>query len=150
VLGKFFAAWAVVALALALTAPMVITVCYLGDPDPGPIVASYLGSMLLAGTYLAIGGFFSCLTRSQVISLVLAAVACALFLLAGSPMLLEFASGILPAWMVGALESLSLQSRFESMQRGVIELRDLALFGLLTAGWLWANVVALRERMAAG
>lgn len=150
VLGKFLAAWTVLALALVLTAPMVITVCYLGDPDWGPIATGYLGSLLLAGAYLAIGIFFSALTRNQVIAFILAVVACALFLYAGSPSAMDYLSRFLPVRMVEMAESLSFQLRFESLTRGVIELRDIGFFLILTAGWLWANVVALKERMAAG
>jgi len=150
VLGKFFAAWSVIALALVLTCPMVITVCYLGDPDPGPIVSGYIGSLLLAGAYLAIGSFFSCLTRNQVIAFVLAVVVCGLFLFAGSPRGLNYLARFLPMGLVEAAESLSFRSRFESIQRGVIEVRDVTFFLLLGAGWLWANVVALQERRAAG
>jgi len=150
VLAKFFAAWTVIALALALTFPMVLTVCYLGDPDWGPIITGYLGSVLLAGCYLAIGSFCSGMTRNQVVAFVLAVVVCAAFLYAGSPSAMEYASRFLPGGLVSAMESLSFQSRFESMMRGVIELRDLTFFVLLTAGWLWANVVVLQERRAAG
>lgn len=150
VLGKFFAAWSVVGLALLLTAPMVVTVCYLGDPDGGAIFTGYVGSMLLAGAYLGIGSFFSGLTRSQVIAFVLAVVVCALFFFAGSPTVLDYLSGALPMGLVEGVESLSFRSRFESIQRGVIELRDLAFFGLLGAGWLWANVVALEQRRMTG
>ena len=150
VLGKFVAAWSVIALALVLTFPMVQTVAYLGDPDPGPIVTGYLGSLLLAGTYLAIGSFFSALTRNQVIAFVLSVVACALFLYAGSPSALEYLSGFFWQGLLEAAESMSFQSRFESMLRGVIELKDVAFFLLLGAGWLCANVVVLDERRAAG
>ncbi len=150
VLAKFFACWAVIALALVLTCPMVITVCYLGDPDWGPIVTGYLGSLLLAGTYLAIGSFFSCLSRNQVIAFVLSVVACVVFLYAGSPSVMNYLAGFLPAGLVRVVESLSFRSRFESIQRGVIEFRDVAFFVLLASGWLWANVIALRGRIAAG
>jgi len=151
VLAKFFACWAVLALALVLTCPMVITVSYLGSPDAGTIVTGYLGALLLAGMYLAIGSFFSCLTRNQVIAFVLGVVACALFFFAGSPYMLNLLAGFqMPAKLLEAVESLSLQSRFESFQRGVIGLRDVGFFLLLAAGWLWANIVALKERMAAG
>jgi len=150
VLAKFFAAWTVLALALALTGGMVITVAYLGDPDLGPIWAGYLGSLLLAGGYLAIGSFFSCLTRNQVIAFVLAVAACALFYFAGSPKFLSFLARYLPEVIVEMAESLSFQIRFKSITRGVIEVRDLAFFILPIIGWLWANTVALKERMAAG
>jgi len=150
VLGKFFAAWTVLALALALTAGMVIMVCSLGSPDPGPIVTGYLASLLLAGSYLAIGSFFSCLTRNQVVAFVLAVGACALFHFAGSPKVLSLLSRPAPGTLVDIVESLSFQRRFSSMSRGVIELRDLAFFIFPMVGWLWASTVALKERMAAG
>jgi ABC-2 type transport system permease protein len=149
VLGKFFAAWSVLLLALALTFPMVMTVTYLGDPDWGPIVTGYIGSLLLGGAYLAIGSFFSILTRSQVIAFVLGAVSCGIFLYMGSPSAMSGMSSFAPLGFVEAMESLSFQSRFESIQRGVIELRDILFFILLTAGWLWANTILLEERRAA-
>jgi len=150
VLGKFFAAWAVVALALALTFPLAATVYHLGTPDTGQIVAGYLGSLLVAGCYLAIGSFFSAMTHSQVIAFVLSVVACGFFLYAGSPNTLEYLSAYLPGGLVRVVETFSFRSRFESIQRGVIEIRDLVFFVLLAAGWLWANIVVLEERKAAG
>jgi len=149
VLGKFFAAWSILLLALALTFPMVMTVTYLGDPDWGPIVTGYVGSLLLAGAYLAIGSFFSVLTRSQVIAFVLGVVFCGMFLYLGSPRVMATVSGFAPMGFVEAIESLSFQTRFESIQRGVIELRDLLFFILLIAGWIWANIILLEERRAA-
>jgi len=151
VLGKVFAAWTVIALALALTFPMILTVAYLGNPDPGPIVTGYLGSLLLAGCYLAIGSFFSSLTSNQVIAFVLGVVACALFYFSSSPSVMQYLSSVgFPLSFVAALESLSFQSRFESLQRGVIEIRDLTFFLFLGAGALWANALLLKERTAAG
>lgn len=149
VLGKFFAAWTVLAIALALTFPMAITVAYLGDPDWGPIVTGYVGSLLLAGAYLAIGSFFSAVTRSQVIAFILAVVACGAFYSAGSPTVTEFVARVFSGGLAEAVEVMSFQSRFESILRGVLELRDLAFFVLLAAGWLWANMLILEERKAA-
>jgi len=149
VLGKFLAAWTVLALALVLTFPMVITVCHLGDPDWGPIVSGYFGSLLLAGAYLAIGSFFSAVTRNQVVAFILAVVACGAFYSAGSPMVTDFVARVLSGGLAEAVEMLSFQSRFESIQRGILELRDLAFFAILAAGWLWANVMILEERKAA-
>ena len=150
VLGKFVAALGVILLALILTYPMVFVVCYLGEPDMGPIWAGYLGSLLLAATFLAIGSFFSTLTRSHVIAFVLAVVCCAVFLFAGSPAALDYLHTVLPGGLWEVVERLSVQTRFESMERGVIEIRDVAFFVFLTVGWLWANIVALNERRAAG
>ncbi len=150
VIGKFAAAWVFMGLALILTFPMLLTVIYLGNPDIGPIIAGYLGALLLAGAYLAIGSFFSSLSRNQVIAFVLGVVGCAVFLFAGSPTVLNYLSGILPIELLDAFEGLSFRSRFESLQRGVIEIRDVLFFLILTAGWLWANVVAIEERRTAG
>lgn len=149
VLGKFFAAWTVLALALAATFPMVITVFSLGSPDWGPIITGYLASLLLAGTYLAIGGFFSGITGNQVIAFVLGVVACAFFLYSASPTALQFLATFLPGGVIDAVESLSFEARFESLLRGVIELRDFAFFLILTAGWIWATVIMVRERRGA-
>ncbi len=155
VLGKFLAAWAVIALGLLLTFPMIITVYYLaapgGSPDAGPIATGYLACLLLAGCYLAVGSFCSSLTRSQVIAFVLAVVLCSVFVYIDSPSALEHLSSVVPGEFVRATaERLSFQSRFESMQRGVVELRDLAFFVVLAAGFLWATVVTLEERRASG
>ena len=89
VLGKYLAAWIFTALALGLTFPLWITVNYLGSPDNGTIVAAYLGSLLLAGGFLAIGSCMSALTRNQVVAFILGVVACFVFLLAGFPLVLD-------------------------------------------------------------
>jgi ABC-2 type transport system permease protein len=149
VLGKFLAAWSVVVLALALTFPMILTVAYLGNPDPGPIVTGYLGCVLMAGAYLAIGSFFSAVTRNQVIAFILSVVACGLFLYADSPRATEFIASNLSSRLANLTELLSFQARFESIQRGDLELRDLAYFVVLAAGWLWATIVLLEERKGA-
>lgn len=149
VLGKFLAAWSVLGIALALTFPLVITVAWLGSPDPGPIITGYLASLLLAGVYLAIGSFFSALTRNQVVAFILAVVACGLFLFAGSPTALHYVSNILPMPLVEAMEALSFQGHFDSLLRGVLEVGNVVFFAVIIAGALWANVMVLEERRAA-
>ncbi|MDD5090803.1 MAG: ABC transporter permease [Candidatus Wallbacteria bacterium] len=149
VLAKFLAALTVLALALFLTFPMVITVAYLGDPDPGPIITGYIGSLLLAGVYLAIGSFFSAATKNQVIAFILSIVACGLFLYAGSPNVLRLLAGTFSSGLAEAMETLSIRTRFEAVLRGVIELRDIFFFVLLTAGWLSASILLIEERKAA-
>lgn len=149
VLGKFFAAWLFLAIALLLTFPMVITVCYLGDPDAGLIITGYLGSLLMAGGFLAIGCFFSAVSKNQVISFVLSVVACAVLVFAGMPTTMNYLSMFLPAGLVSAIETMSFQSHFESIQRGVLEFRDLSYFVLLIIGWIAACSVILDERKAA-
>ena len=148
VLGKFFAAWFFLAIALTLTFPMVITVCYLGDPDIGPIVTGYLGSLLMAGGFLAVGCFFSAVSKNQIISFVLSVVSCAVLVFAGIPSTLNYFSTFLPAGLVQAIESMSFQTHFESMQRGVLEFNDLSYFALLIVGWIAASSIILDERKA--
>ncbi len=92
VLGKFLAAWLFLGIALLLTFPMVVIVCYLGDPDMGLILTGYLGAFLVAGGFLSIGCFFSAVTKSQVIASVLSLLTCAIILLIGRPSTLNFLS----------------------------------------------------------
>ena len=90
VVGKFLASWAFAAIALALTFPFWITVNILGSPDNGVIVASYIGSLLMAGAFLAVGAALSALTKNQVIAFVLTAALCFIFTVSGSSLVLGF------------------------------------------------------------
>lgn len=143
VVGKFLAAWAFAGVALALTFPMWITVNYLGHPDNGVIFASYIGSWLMAGGYLAIGSCISATTRNQVIAFVVAVVVAFLFTLSGLPMVLDFFSGWAPQVIVSAIASFSVLAHFESIMNGVIEFRDLVYFAALIAAWLLASAVVV-------
>ena len=148
VLGKYLAAWLFTALALALTFPIWITVNYLGKPDNGTILAAYVGSLLLAGGYLAIGSCMSALTRNQVVAFILGVVACFAFLLAGFPLVLDVFRGWAPQWLVDAVASLSFLTHFDSIKKGVIDVRDLLYFGMLSAFFLLATSIALDLRKA--
>jgi ABC-2 type transport system permease protein len=148
VVGKFLAAWLFTALALALTFPLWLTVNYLGKPDNGAIVAAYLGSLLLAGGFLAIGSCMSALTRNQVVAFILAVVACFAFLLAGFPMVLDLFRSWAPQVLVDAVASLSFLTHFESIAKGVIDLRDLLYFAMLIGFFLLATAIALELRKA--
>lgn len=148
VLGKFFAAWAFMGIALLLTFPIPATVIYLGDPDMGLIITGYIGSFLMAGSFLAIGSFFSALSKNQVISFILSVSACAILVYAGMPTTLNYLSTILPAGVVATVESFSIQDHFDSILKGVLEFRDLSYFVLLIVGWIWASSMILNERKA--
>jgi ABC-2 type transport system permease protein len=147
-LGKFLAAWIFVALALALTFPFWLTVNYLGSPDNGVILAGYLGSLLMAGAYLAVGCCLSTLTRSQVVAFILTAAVCFVLLLAGQPLVLDAVGGFLPQSLVDAVADLSLLHHFDAIARGVLDLRDIAYFVLSIAAWLTAGVLLLDLRRA--
>jgi ABC-2 type transport system permease protein len=148
VLGKFLAAWVLTGIALLLTFPVWITVNYLGDPDNGVIVAAYIGSWFMAGGFLAIGGCLSATTRNQVIAFVITIVVCFVFLASGFPMVLDFFTSWPPQILVDGIASLSFLTHFESISKGVIDLRDLIYFGFLILAFLYANTIVLRWRQA--
>lgn len=143
VLGKFLAAWAFAGLALALTFPVWITVNILGRPDNGVIVAGYVGSLFMAGGYLAICACMSALTRNQVVAFVSSIVVCLLFTVAGSPIVLDALAAWAPRLLLDAVASFSFLTRFSAIADGVIDLRDVVYFGSLIAFWLFANVLAV-------
>jgi ABC-2 type transport system permease protein len=148
VLGKFFAAWIFSAIALLLTVPLWITTNFLGDPDNGVILASYVGSVLMAGAFLAIGACMSALTRNQVIAFVITAVVCLGFVLSGYPLVLEFFSAWAPEFVVEAVSSFSFLTHFTAVSKGVIDLRDLIFFISLIAYWLFANAGVIELKKA--
>jgi len=143
VIGKFLAAWAFTGVALALTFPIWITVNYLGDPDNGAIFAAYLGSLSMAGGFLAIGACMSAVTRNQVIAFIITIVVCFLFLAAGLPLVLDAFRGWVAQPIVDAIASLSFLTHFRSISKGVIELRDVVYFALTIGVWLVANAIVL-------
>ena len=148
VLGKFFAAWCFAGVALALTFPIWLTVNYLGDPDNGAILAAYCGSFLMAGGFLAIGACLSAVTRNQVIAFILSVVVCFLFLLSGFPFVQSLFAGWAPQVLIDAIASLSFLTHFQSIAKGVIDLRDLIYFATTIGVWLIANTIVLDMKKA--
>lgn len=143
VVGKFLAAWLFIGLALVLTFPMWITVNYLGAPDNVVIVASYMGSWLMAGTFIAIGECLSTVTRSQVVAFILTALVCAVLILVGEPQIVDFFHDTLPRKMINAVAHLSMLRHFEAIARGVLDVRDVLYFVLSILGWLLAGALLL-------
>ena len=139
VLGKFAACWALVCVALLLTLPLPLTAALLGDLDWGPVFAGYLAAALLGGAYLGIGLFASAKTDNQIVALILAAFGCGAFYLVGSPPLVELFSN----QAAGVLRALGAGSRFESITRGVLDLRDLYFYVSVLAVFLALNVHAV-------
>ena len=148
VLGKFLAAWAFTAIALALTFPLWITVNFLGDPDNGVVLASYLGSLLMAGAFLAIGSCVSALTRNQVIAFVVSGVVCLGFVLSGFPLVLDFVGAFAPAIVVDAVRSFSFLTHFQAIRKGVLQAGDIVYFVSLIVFWLFVNAVVIEWRKA--
>jgi ABC-2 type transport system permease protein len=130
VLGKFLGAYGFVLAMLAFTLSLPLTVAWLGDPDPGPILGGYAGALLLAASYVAIGLFVSSLTENQIIAFIVSAVALVALVLIGDQGMLAW----LPASAVPFIQYLSLSTHFESLGRGVIDTRDVVYY-LSTIGF---------------
>ncbi len=120
----------------------------LGTPDNGTILAGYIGSLFMAGAYLAIGAAMSALTRNQVIAFILAAALCFLFVVSGTVLVQDFFSAWAPAWLLDSISWFSFLSHFQAISRGVIDLRDFVFFASVIALFLFANVVAVERRKA--
>ena len=146
ILGKYLASWIFLSIALALTFPVVLTVNVLGSPDNGMILAGYLGSLLLAGAYLALSCLTSAMTRNQVVAFILSVVACLFLILAGfnpvTDLMVRWAS---PAF-VDTVAAFSVVTHFDGFQKGVIDSRDLAYFLSLIGFSLFATSIVLRDR----
>ena len=143
VLGKFLAAWLFTGLALVLTFPLWVTVNYLGNPDNGVILTSYIGSWLMAGGFLAIGSCMSALTRSQVIAFVLCGFVSLLFVMAGFPLVLDAFKGWVPIVVLDTLAGLSFLSNYNAISRGVLSLQDFLYFVSVIVVWLLATSIVL-------
>lgn len=148
VLGKFLATWIFTSVALGLTFPMWITVNFLGNPDNGVIFASYFGSLLMAGAFIAIGCCVSATTKNQVIAFVVSAVISLAFILSGFPLVLDFFTGWAPEAIIEAVSSFSFLTHFEAINKGVVDLRDVIFFVSLIAFWLFANAVLIEAKKA--
>ena len=148
VMGKFLAAWAFLGIALAGTLPVWFTVNYLGEPDNGVALAGYLGSLLMAGAYLAVGACISALTKNQVIAFVLSVMILLLLTLSGWPLVLDAFPEWVPRVVVDSVAGLSLLTHFDDISRGVIDARDLLFYLSFMALWLFANAVVIERRKA--
>ncbi|NJO15485.1 MAG: ABC transporter permease subunit [Thioploca sp.] len=148
VLGKFLAAWAFTAIALVMTFPIWVSVNYLGNPDNSVILAGYIGSLLMAGAFLAIGSCMSALTKNQVIAFVITVVVCLAFILSGFPLVLDFFSGWAPQLIVKTISSFSFLTHFNAIGKGVIDLRDIIYFFSLIAFWLFATAILIEMKKA--
>jgi len=148
ILGKFVASWLFLAIALALTFPMIVTVNWLGDPDNGVIASGYVGALLLAGAYLAISSMTSAMTRNQVIAFIVAVVLCLLLILVGFSPVTDMLSRWASPRVVESVARFSVLTHYDGFQRGVIESRDLLYFLSVMAFSLFATGVVIRGHRA--
>jgi ABC-2 type transport system permease protein len=142
VAGKFLAVLTLVALTLLLTIFLPITISQLGNLDWGPVVGGYVAALLVASAYIAIGLFVSSRTDNQIVSLILNVLICGVLHLVGTSSI----TNLFDSSTADFLRSISTSSRFESIERGVIDLRDLLYYLSLTAGFLALNILSLDSR----
>ena len=145
VVAKFLAAWAFLTVAILLTLPMALTVGFLGDPDWGVIFASYLGSILMAGSYLGVCSLTSALTHNQVISFVLSVLICLILVFLGWSVFSELLESVLPHALADLLANFSFKTHFDPFTKGIIDPKDIVFFLSLTGFTLFLNVVALER-----
>lgn len=148
VLGKYLAALYFAAISLAMTFPLWVVVNYLGKPDNGVIVACYIGSLFMAAGFLAIGAAVSALTKNQVISFVITLLLCLLINLLGFPIVLDFARTLLPRVLVDTIRDFSFLTNYDTISRGIIELRSVVYFASLILLGIFANAVIIENKRA--
>jgi len=147
-LGKFLAGWCFLIFSLVLTAPLLLQLARLGDPDWGVVFLGYVGCALLAGCYLSIGMLFSAVTKNQVVAFILGTAATVVFLIVGLPQSLETIGGLFGGYVEQVLASLSISDHFNTLTRGLVELGTLAFFVLFTVGWLLCGMLILDRTKA--
>ena len=146
ILGKFFASWLFLALALALTFPVWLTVNWLGEPDNGVIVAAYVGCWLLGGAYLAVTCMTSSFTRNQVVAFIIAVILCLLFILIGFTPITDMLARYAAPDLVDAVAAFGVMTHFDSFAKGVLDLRGIVYFAALIALALFITAAVIRNR----
>jgi ABC-2 type transport system permease protein len=148
-LGKFLAGWTFLGFSLALTAPVVYQAERLGNPDWGVILTGYVGCLLVAAAYLAVGMTFSAATPSQVVAFILGVAGCVVFLLIGLPQTQQVVGQLFGGWVEQVVSSMSLVDHFDAMSRGLIQVATLFFFAAFTIGWLSIGMLVLDRTKSA-
>ena len=148
VLAKFAASWVFMLVALALTFPVILTVNYLGDPDNGVILSGYLGSALMAGSFLAISCWTSSMTKNQVVSFILSVIICFVMVLLGWGVFTNMMVDIFPTWLIDLISSFGFMTHFSAISRGLIDTRDILYFVSVIVVALTLNTITLETKKA--
>jgi len=142
VLGKFLASFLFLSTAILLSLTIPITIAFLGSPDIGPIIGGYLGAILMGAAYLAIGLWVSSHTENQIVAFILGVVATFILFMLGNP----FVTMAAPQWLVPALSYIGLGNHFSSVERGVVDSRDIIYYLSVVGFFLFLNVQSLGSR----
>jgi ABC-2 type transport system permease protein len=140
VAGKFFAAWTLIGLALLPTLIYYITIAFLGDIDNGPVIGGYIGLLLMAGVYIAVGLLASSLTENQIVAFIVG------LLLMFALFLMDKVLIFIPDFMISVVEYLGIDFHFSNIVRGVIDTRDVVYFLSVLGFSLYLSVVSLERR----
>jgi ABC-2 type transport system permease protein len=145
VLGKFLAAWAFLSCGILLTFTAVITVAFIGDPDWGVIITGYLGTILMAASFLGVCAFSSACTRNQVIAFIAGLFACLMITFLGHNLFSEFLTAYAPVWLVDTIANFSFTTHFTAMTMGLVDISSLIFFTSVAAVTLIANIIVLER-----
>ncbi len=148
VLGKFLASWIFTLLAIILTMPIWITVNYLGQPDNGVILISYIGSWLMAGCFLSLTSCLSMLTKNQVIAFIISTISCFIMVMAGFGLVLSSVRSWAPMWLTEVIQSFSFLSHFKRIQYGVLDLTTFTFFLSMISVCLLINIYLVQLKKA--
>ncbi len=140
VLGKYLAAVALMGVTFALSLTYPLTIAFLGELDPGPVVGGYLGLFLLSGSYLAVGLLTSAWTSNQIVAFLTGLIACFFFWVVDKMVL------VLPASLAGLASRLGFDSHFVNIARGVIDSRDIVYYASVIVICLYVAVLSLKIR----
>lgn len=142
VMGKYLSALTFLIISLVLSFPIVIVLYYTGNPDPGPIIGGYIGSIFMGAAYLSIGLYVSSITKNQIIAFIVSSIIILCFLIIGLPMLLFN----IPGWLVPVFRWLSLHDHFISISRGVLDIRDISYYLSVILIFLMLTYNSLKNR----
>jgi ABC-2 type transport system permease protein len=142
VTGKFLASFSFLAITILLSISVPITVSLLGSPDPGPIIGGYIGALLMGAAYLAIGLWISSFTENQIVAFILGVVITFALFIVGNP----FVTMAVPPMLVPILDYIGLGNHFQSIERGVIDTRDILYYFSVIGFFLFLNVQTLGSR----
>ena len=148
VCSKFLSAWFFTGISLSLTFPIWIAVNYLGVPDNKVVIASYIGSFLMAGGFLAIGSCISALTKNQVIAFIVTLLVCLVVNLSGFPVVIDQLDGWMPSVIIDTIRSFSFLTNFDAITKGLIDLKSIIYFASVIVLWLFANSVLIEVKKA--
>lgn len=146
IVGKFFAGLAVIAVAIACSFPIVITVAYLGDPDNGTVWGGYFATLCYGAACLAITCAVSAFTRSLVACLIVSVTICFVLLLLAVPPVQDYFTDVLGGGVSEAISSFSMFSHYNEMKRGVISLPNVVFYGTLVSFCLFLTSVVIKSK----